>query len=131
MVRLLAVVARGSDETKMMVAVVWAAMVTMRWRPGFWEKIKLLMQGTSVTNARTEYATEQFSVNTKFLNTLPGEWSKFVYAVFQKGDDLIDAINHMMSFFTVVVTSRYPTTNNSDEEIVLTLGNKLPSIMEE
>ncbi|GKF79268.1 hypothetical protein Tco_0234836, partial [Tanacetum coccineum] len=31
---------------------------------------------------------------------------------FQKGDDPIDAINHMMSFLTVVVTSRYPTTNN-------------------
>nr|GEW33145.1 hypothetical protein [Tanacetum cinerariifolium] len=28
------------------------------------------------------------------------------------GDDPIDAINHMMSFLTVVVTSRYPTTNN-------------------
>ncbi|GKA82817.1 hypothetical protein Tco_0789565 [Tanacetum coccineum] len=24
----------------------------------------------------------------------------------------IDAINHMMSFFTTVVTSRYPTANN-------------------
>nr|GEY16973.1 hypothetical protein [Tanacetum cinerariifolium] len=32
--------------------------------------------------------------------------------VFQKGDDLIDAINHMMSFLTAVVTSRYPATNN-------------------
>ncbi|GKF53170.1 hypothetical protein Tco_0160080, partial [Tanacetum coccineum] len=31
---------------------------------------------------------------------------------FQKGDDPIDAINHMMSFLTVVVTSRYPNTNN-------------------
>ncbi|GKC43238.1 hypothetical protein Tco_1060960, partial [Tanacetum coccineum] len=29
-----------------------------------------------------------------------------------KGDDLIDAINHMMSFLTAVVTSRDPTTNN-------------------
>ncbi|GJV02126.1 hypothetical protein Tco_1335695 [Tanacetum coccineum] len=29
-----------------------------------------------------------------------------------KGDDLIDAINHMMCFLTAVVTSRYPTTNN-------------------
>nr|GEX70435.1 hypothetical protein [Tanacetum cinerariifolium] len=35
-----------------------------------------------------------------------------VVPVFQKGDDLIDAINHMMSFLTVVVTSRYPPTNN-------------------
>nr|GEZ28704.1 hypothetical protein [Tanacetum cinerariifolium] len=102
-------------------------------------------------------------VNTKFLNTLPSEWSKFVtdvklvrdlhttnvdqldaylgqheyhaneieYApiaynpselsspetglvvpVFQKGDDPIDTINHMMSFLTSVVASRYPATNN-------------------
>nr|GEX45740.1 hypothetical protein [Tanacetum cinerariifolium] len=35
-----------------------------------------------------------------------------VVPVFQKGDDLIDAINHMMSFLTSVVTSRYPATNN-------------------
>nr|GEZ33667.1 hypothetical protein [Tanacetum cinerariifolium] len=81
---------------------------------------------------------EQFQVNTKSLNTLPPEWSKFVtdfklieYAqitynlsefsspetglvvlVFQKGDDPIDAINHMMSFLTSVVASRYPVTNN-------------------
>nr|GFC40581.1 hypothetical protein [Tanacetum cinerariifolium] len=35
-----------------------------------------------------------------------------VVSVFQKGDDPIDAINHMMSFLTAVVTSRYPATNN-------------------
>nr|GEY40957.1 hypothetical protein [Tanacetum cinerariifolium] len=35
-----------------------------------------------------------------------------VVPVFQKGNDPIDAINHMMSFLTVVVTSRYPATNN-------------------
>nr|GEW63443.1 hypothetical protein [Tanacetum cinerariifolium] len=35
-----------------------------------------------------------------------------VVLVFQKGDDPIDAVNHMMSFFTAVVTSRYPLTNN-------------------
>nr|GEX07275.1 hypothetical protein [Tanacetum cinerariifolium] len=114
------------------------------------------------------------AVNTKFLNTLPPEWSKFVtdvklvrdlhttnvdqlhaylgkheyhanevrimhertsdplalvanhqinkspyqphqqlvVLVFQKGDDPIDEINHMMSFLTAVVTSRYPPTNN-------------------
>ncbi|GJZ35860.1 retrovirus-related pol polyprotein from transposon TNT 1-94 [Tanacetum coccineum] len=32
--------------------------------------------------------------------------------VFQRGDDPIDAINHVMSFLSAVVTSRYPTTNN-------------------
>ncbi|GKB35434.1 retrovirus-related pol polyprotein from transposon TNT 1-94, partial [Tanacetum coccineum] len=35
-----------------------------------------------------------------------------IVPVFQKGDDPIDAINHMMYFLTSVVTSRYPTTNN-------------------
>ncbi|GKG46502.1 hypothetical protein Tco_0501348 [Tanacetum coccineum] len=32
--------------------------------------------------------------------------------MFKQGDDSIDAINHMMSFLSAVVTSRYPTTNN-------------------
>nr|GEV41814.1 retrovirus-related Pol polyprotein from transposon TNT 1-94 [Tanacetum cinerariifolium] len=32
--------------------------------------------------------------------------------VFQKGDDPIDAINHMMSFLIAIVTLRYPATNN-------------------
>nr|GEW08220.1 hypothetical protein [Tanacetum cinerariifolium] len=35
-----------------------------------------------------------------------------VVPVFQKGDDPIDAINHMMSFLTSVIASRYPATNN-------------------
>nr|GEZ16976.1 hypothetical protein [Tanacetum cinerariifolium] len=38
--------------------------------------------------------------------------TRLVVLVFQKGDDPIDAINHMMCFLTVVVTSRYLTTNN-------------------
>nr|GEY38717.1 hypothetical protein [Tanacetum cinerariifolium] len=35
-----------------------------------------------------------------------------VVLVFQKGDDPIESINHMMSFLTAIVTSRYPATNN-------------------
>nr|GEV16412.1 retrotransposon protein, putative, unclassified [Tanacetum cinerariifolium] len=38
--------------------------------------------------------------------------SGLIVSVFQKGDDPINAINHMMSFLTAVVTSRYPPTNN-------------------
>ncbi|GJX70384.1 retrovirus-related pol polyprotein from transposon TNT 1-94 [Tanacetum coccineum] len=38
--------------------------------------------------------------------------SGLIIPVFQKGDDPIDAINHMMSFLIVVVISCYPTTNN-------------------
>ncbi|GJS10139.1 retrovirus-related pol polyprotein from transposon TNT 1-94 [Tanacetum coccineum] len=83
------------------------------------------------------YALESILVNTKFLNTLPPEWSKFMtdvklvpdlhstnidqlhaylgqheFHANEKGDDPIDVINHMMSFLTAVVTSCYPTTNN-------------------
>nr|GFD02634.1 hypothetical protein [Tanacetum cinerariifolium] len=46
----------------------------------------------------------------------PSEFSSpeigIVVSVFQKGDNPIDAINHMMSFLTSVVASRYPATNN-------------------
>nr|GEV80998.1 integrase, catalytic region, zinc finger, CCHC-type, peptidase aspartic, catalytic [Tanacetum cinerariifolium] len=38
--------------------------------------------------------------------------SSLTVLVFKQGDDPIDAINHMMSFLSTVVTSRYPTTNN-------------------
>nr|GEZ29875.1 hypothetical protein [Tanacetum cinerariifolium] len=38
--------------------------------------------------------------------------TSLIVPVFQNGDDLIDAINHMMSFLTAVVTSLYPPTNN-------------------
>ncbi|GJZ43022.1 retrovirus-related pol polyprotein from transposon TNT 1-94 [Tanacetum coccineum] len=38
--------------------------------------------------------------------------SGLIVLVFQNGDDPIDAINHMMSFLTAVITSRCPTTNN-------------------
>ncbi|GJS14342.1 hypothetical protein Tco_0408814 [Tanacetum coccineum] len=104
---------------------------------------------------------EQFQVNTKFLISLPPEWSKFVtdvklvkdvhttnfdqlhaylqqhelhayevlnqqthldefpqidsglaVHVFKKGDGPIDAINKMMSFLSIFVSSRFPTTNN-------------------
>nr|GEV67044.1 retrovirus-related Pol polyprotein from transposon TNT 1-94 [Tanacetum cinerariifolium] len=111
----------------------------------FYLRFSLLLNDMNIYNMKLE----QFQVNTKFLNTLPPEWSKFVtdvklvrdlhttnvdqlhaylgqheyhaneirlmhklVPVFQKGDDPIDAINHMMSFLTTVVTSRYPSTNN-------------------
>nr|GFC77833.1 hypothetical protein [Tanacetum cinerariifolium] len=38
--------------------------------------------------------------------------ARLVVSIFQKGDDPIDTINHMVSFLTAVVTSRYPVTNN-------------------
>ncbi|GJU31421.1 hypothetical protein Tco_1175010 [Tanacetum coccineum] len=211
---------------------IYALVSQHRVAKDIWEKIKLLMQGTSLTKQEREcklydefnkftykkeeslheyylrftlllndmniykMPLEQFQVNTKFLNTLPAEWSKFVTDVklvnnlhttnvdqihahleqheghanevrlmhernsnplalvashqmtqspyqshqhsyqnsqhqqivstyqssqygspfesqkYSHGDDPIDAINHVMSFLSVLVTSRYPTTNN-------------------
>nr|GEX34865.1 hypothetical protein [Tanacetum cinerariifolium] len=42
----------------------------------------------------------------------PQQDSSLTVSVFKQGDDPIDAINHMMSFLSVVITSCYPTTNN-------------------
>ncbi|GJT64012.1 retrovirus-related pol polyprotein from transposon TNT 1-94 [Tanacetum coccineum] len=70
---------------------VYALVSNHRIAKELWERIQLLMQGTSLTKQEREC-----------LNV----------PVFKQGDDPIDAINHMMSFLTAVVTSRYPTTNN-------------------
>nr|GEY01474.1 hypothetical protein [Tanacetum cinerariifolium] len=56
---------------------------------------------------------EQFQVNTKILNSLPPEWSKFVTDVkLVKGDDPISYLNKAMAFLTVVAFSRFSSTNN-------------------
>ncbi|GKD72754.1 retrovirus-related pol polyprotein from transposon TNT 1-94 [Tanacetum coccineum] len=52
-----------------------------------WDKVKLLMKGTELSyqehecrlyNLFDKFAYVQVQVNTKFLNALPSEWSKFV-----------------------------------------------------
>ncbi|GJU34314.1 hypothetical protein Tco_1182668 [Tanacetum coccineum] len=80
---------------------------------------------------------QQVQVNTKFLNALQPEWSKFVTDVklakniypsslalvanhqtqlnsvlFLPGDDLIACLNKAMAFMSTVVVSRFPSTNN-------------------
>ncbi|GJT08199.1 retrovirus-related pol polyprotein from transposon TNT 1-94 [Tanacetum coccineum] len=66
------------------------------------------------------------SLNWNMLPQLQPEFSQpnssLIVLVFQKGDDLINAINHMMSFLTAVVTSRYPTTNNQLRNSTYTPG---------
>ncbi|GKD14140.1 retrovirus-related pol polyprotein from transposon TNT 1-94, partial [Tanacetum coccineum] len=163
---------------------VYALVSNHRITKKLWERIQLLMQGTSLTKQESvcklydefdkfaykkgetlcdfylrfslllndmniyNVKLEQFQVNTKFLNTLPPDNyqsssvhhnvyspspsipqleyapsvnqqpeflqpnSGLIVLVFKQGDDPIDAINHMISFLSAVVTSRYPTTNN-------------------
>nr|GFA32916.1 hypothetical protein [Tanacetum cinerariifolium] len=159
---------------------VYALVITHKVAKELWERIQMLMQGTSLTKQEREcklydefdkfvyrkgetlrdfylrfslllndtnmynMKLEQFQVNTKFLNTLPPEWmndisstvnhnaymasslapqidyapmvhhsseysppeTRLVVPIFQKGDDPIDVISHMMSFLTAVITSR-------------------------
>nr|GEZ38829.1 hypothetical protein [Tanacetum cinerariifolium] len=79
------------------------------------------MQGTSLTKQESE--CKLYDGFDKFAykkgETLLNQQLDFsqpdiglIVLVFQKGDDPIDVINHMMSFLTAVVTSRYPPTNN-------------------
>ncbi|GJT02957.1 hypothetical protein Tco_0824126 [Tanacetum coccineum] len=56
-----------------------------------WERVQLLMQGTSLTKQEREC---------------------FDVPVFYPVDDLIACLNKAMAFLTVVASSRFPTTNN-------------------
>nr|GEX41928.1 hypothetical protein [Tanacetum cinerariifolium] len=101
-----------------------------------WERIQLLLQGTSLTkSACFDYNPPDdpvsLSNSSELLPKLSISTTEYVptvnqqqqpeflpldlglnVPVFKNGDDPIEAINHMMSFLTSVVTSRYPTTNN-------------------
>nr|GFB95655.1 hypothetical protein [Tanacetum cinerariifolium] len=74
------------------------------------------MNDTSSTVNHNAYIASAPQIDYAPIAHHPLEFSspetRLVVSVFQKRDDLIDAINHMMSFLTSVVTSRYPATNN-------------------
>ncbi|GJV33414.1 reverse transcriptase domain-containing protein, partial [Tanacetum coccineum] len=71
-----------------------------------WDRVKLLMQGTKlfaqlINNMNViNMSMRPVQVNTKFLNSLPPEWSLAVL-VFNQGDDLISCLNKAMDFLTV------------------------------
>nr|GEW72215.1 hypothetical protein [Tanacetum cinerariifolium] len=88
-----------------------------------WERIQLLIQGTSLTKQKREFNHNVYNPSSSIpqveyapsvlqQSDFSQQDSGLIVSVFQKGDDLIDAINHMMSFLTAIVTSRYPPTNN-------------------
>nr|GEW34647.1 copia protein [Tanacetum cinerariifolium] len=72
---------------------VYALVSNHKFEKELRERIQLLMKGTSLTKQERKYIGLDVPV-------------------FQKCDDHINAINNMISFLTVVVTSRYPPTNN-------------------
>nr|GEU85659.1 hypothetical protein [Tanacetum cinerariifolium] len=106
---------------------VYALESTHKVAKKLWERIQMLIQGTSLTKQEREcklydefdkFAYKKGESLVEYALVVHQQ-SKFfqpdtglVVPVFQKGDDPIDAINHMMSFLTVVVTSWYPPTDN-------------------
>ncbi|GJU20513.1 retrovirus-related pol polyprotein from transposon TNT 1-94 [Tanacetum coccineum] len=73
-----------------------------------WERIQLLMQGTSLT--KQERKCKLYDAFDKFAHIKID--SGPAVPVFKQGDDTIDAINKIMSCLSTVVTSCFPTTNN-------------------
>ncbi|GJS04782.1 retrovirus-related pol polyprotein from transposon TNT 1-94 [Tanacetum coccineum] len=73
---------------------------------------------TELTPAETIQADCDIKAINIILQGLPTEiyalvsQHRLTIPVFKHGDDPIDAINQVMSFLSVVVTSRYPATNN-------------------
>nr|GEZ76290.1 hypothetical protein [Tanacetum cinerariifolium] len=78
--------------------------------------ISYLVNDTSLTVNHTANMASAPQIEYASIAYNPSEFSSpktgLVVLFFQKGDDPIDAINHMMSFLTSVVASRYPATNN-------------------
>nr|GEY83116.1 hypothetical protein [Tanacetum cinerariifolium] len=131
---------------------VFALVSTQKVAKELWERIQLLMQGTSLTkqerncklydefdkfayrkgeslrdyylrfslllNDKNIYnmKLEQFQVNTKFLNTLPPEWSKFVTNVKLVRDLHITNVDQLHAYMGqheyLANEVRYPLTNN-------------------
>nr|GEY91391.1 hypothetical protein [Tanacetum cinerariifolium] len=104
---------------------VYALVSTHKVAKELWERIQMLMQGTSLTKQEGECKLYDEFDKFAYMN---GESLHDYYLRFSlllndmniynmkleqfQGDDPIDAINQMMSFLTSVVTSRYRPTNN-------------------
>nr|GEV55155.1 hypothetical protein [Tanacetum cinerariifolium] len=71
---------------------VYVLVITHKVAKELWERIQMLMQETSLRKQKRE-----FHQQSDFSQPDTG----LVVPVFQKGDDPINAINHMMSFLTV------------------------------
>nr|GFB30108.1 hypothetical protein [Tanacetum cinerariifolium] len=89
---------------------IYALVSTHKVAKDLWEWIQMLMQGTSLTKQERECklydAFDKFAYQKGETLQFSSPKTGLVVLVFQKGDDPIDAINHMMSFLTSVVTSR-------------------------
>nr|GFA08180.1 hypothetical protein [Tanacetum cinerariifolium] len=78
----------------------------------FYLRFSLLLNDMNMYNMKHEQFQMEYAPTVHQQSEFSSPKTGLVVLVFQKGFDPIDAINHMMSFLTTVVTSRYPATNN-------------------
>ncbi|GJW63271.1 retrovirus-related pol polyprotein from transposon TNT 1-94 [Tanacetum coccineum] len=79
-----------------------------------WGRIQLLMQDAypqPQSVPQIEYIVSIVNQQTHLVK-FPQIDFDLAVPVFKQGDDPIDAINKMMSFLSILVTSRFPSTNN-------------------
>ncbi|GJZ39467.1 hypothetical protein Tco_0586030 [Tanacetum coccineum] len=85
---------------------IYALVSQHRVAKDLWEKIKPLMQRKVITKQELECKFMMKMISSQLSKR------RDVTEVPEKGMIQLTSINHMMSFLTAVVTSRYPTTNN-------------------
>nr|GEY79695.1 hypothetical protein [Tanacetum cinerariifolium] len=78
----------------------------------FYLRFSLPLNDMNIYNMKLEQFQMEYASTLHQQTEFSPPNTGLVVLVFQKGNDPIDAINHMMSFLTAVVTSRYPATNN-------------------
>nr|GEW64401.1 hypothetical protein [Tanacetum cinerariifolium] len=80
----------------------------------FYLRFSLLLNDMNIYNMKLEQFHDLHTTNIDQLHAYLGqhEFHANEVRLMHERNDPIDAINHMMSFFTAVITSRYLTTNN-------------------
>ncbi|GKE31328.1 retrovirus-related pol polyprotein from transposon TNT 1-94, partial [Tanacetum coccineum] len=78
-----------------------------------WERVQLLMQGTSLTRQEREFAYQSPQAHTQPMTESPFGDSSFAIPVFSPRDDLIAYPNKAMAFLTAVASSSTTYKSNA------------------
>nr|GEV76169.1 hypothetical protein [Tanacetum cinerariifolium] len=88
----------------------------------FYLRFSLLLNDMNMYDMKLEQFQMEYALIVHQQSELSSPKTGLVVLVFQKGDDPIDAINHMMSFLTSVVTSSAPSLKGKELEFLADPG---------
>nr|GFB46946.1 hypothetical protein [Tanacetum cinerariifolium] len=92
----------------------------------FYLRFSLLLNDMNMYNMKLEQFQMEYALTIHQQSEFSSPETRLVVLVFQKGDDLIDAINHMMSFLTAVVTLRVTIQPIQERQNYVTAGSSRP-----